>query len=361
MTKVRVLIATFNRSALLRRAIDSVLKQDFADWRLEIVDDASTDDTADVARTYSDPRIEYRRNPENVGGKHGDIAILKAFIARCDADYCVYLCDDDYWLPADLLTRQVAAMEQHPSLAFVQGGVAQVFPAPVDKLVPNEKYMLYRFLDAERRVVFTKGLLPAGVLTGYEYLSLFAADPKNRNIVAGATLFRTAALRSAGAISRAIVAGVRWQAGYALSCGTAMQGDVLYFDEPAVMCAVDFGSASFRGTQLAHMMDALHSVDAAFGSEVSQIEIRNIRDRMAWSVVHTYVCNKFGHKFGWFKGNALGDISSHFEPPILAAEFLRVIDEKDIPISDAARDVIRHSDGGASPAHWPEILARLAA
>jgi hypothetical protein len=250
-------------------------------------------------------------------------------------------------------------MEQHPSLAFVQAGVAQVFPAPVEKLVPNEKYLLYRFLDAERRVVFTKGLLPSGVLTGLEYLSLFAADPKNRNIVVGATLFRLDAFKRAGALDRAI--RVRWQAGPALLAGAAMQGDVLYFDEPAVACAVDFGSASFRGTQQDHMLDALNSVYAAFGEAAEQIEIRNIRDRMAWSVIHTYVCNKFGHKFGWFKGNALGDISSHFEPPIRAAEFLRVIDEKDIPIREAARDVIRHSDDDASPEHWPEILARLAA
>jgi glycosyltransferase involved in cell wall biosynthesis len=74
--KVSVVVATYNRGALLPETIESVLKQRFQDFELIIVDDGSTDQTQDVLRAYED-RIHYvhqeNRGPSaarNLGVRH---------------------------------------------------------------------------------------------------------------------------------------------------------------------------------------------------------------------------------------------------------------------------------------------------
>ncbi|MFA6564737.1 MAG: glycosyltransferase family A protein [Verrucomicrobiia bacterium] len=65
---VSVLIPVFNAEAHLAEAIESVLAQRFADWELIIVDDASTDRTGKIARSYADGnRIRYFRSEHNLG------------------------------------------------------------------------------------------------------------------------------------------------------------------------------------------------------------------------------------------------------------------------------------------------------
>ena len=56
---VSIILPTYNRAALLPRAIDSVLAQSFTDWELLIWDDGSTDNTSTVVQAYKDARIRY--------------------------------------------------------------------------------------------------------------------------------------------------------------------------------------------------------------------------------------------------------------------------------------------------------------
>ncbi|MCX6901152.1 MAG: glycosyltransferase family 2 protein, partial [Verrucomicrobia bacterium] len=65
---VSVLIPAYNAEAHLAEAIESVLDQRFTDWELIIVDDASTDRTAEIAQSCADGnRIRYFRNERNLG------------------------------------------------------------------------------------------------------------------------------------------------------------------------------------------------------------------------------------------------------------------------------------------------------
>src|ERR1044072_1742318 len=64
---VSVVLPTFNRAAMLPHAIASVQSQTWTDWELIVVDDCSTDNTAEILRQHSiaDPRLRVIRNETN--------------------------------------------------------------------------------------------------------------------------------------------------------------------------------------------------------------------------------------------------------------------------------------------------------
>ena len=64
---VSVVIPAYNRAATICAAMESVLRQTYADFELLIVDDCSSDGTLDAAARLSDPRIRLIKSPENAG------------------------------------------------------------------------------------------------------------------------------------------------------------------------------------------------------------------------------------------------------------------------------------------------------
>jgi len=110
--RVTVGIPTWNRSALLREALDSVLAQTLRDIEVFVLDDGSTDDTAEVMATYDDPRVRYVRNERNLGHPDNVTQIL----TTGTAPYVAMLFDDDVMFP-DHLERTVALLDAHPSAA----------------------------------------------------------------------------------------------------------------------------------------------------------------------------------------------------------------------------------------------------
>jgi len=65
--RVSVLVPAFNAERFVEAAISSVLAQTFTDWEIVALDDASTDRTLEILRTYTDPRIRIERNETNLG------------------------------------------------------------------------------------------------------------------------------------------------------------------------------------------------------------------------------------------------------------------------------------------------------
>jgi glycosyltransferase involved in cell wall biosynthesis len=95
-----VLIPTYNRELLLKRAIDSVLQQSHSEYELIVIDDGSTDGTAEVVRSYSaqvGSRIRYEWQTNN-----GKSVALNRGLAVASADWVAFLDSDDYWAPNKL-------------------------------------------------------------------------------------------------------------------------------------------------------------------------------------------------------------------------------------------------------------------
>ena len=109
--RVSVIIPTYNRANLVCRAIDSALAQTHPDIEIIVVDDGSTDDTAERLAIY-DQRIRVIRQPNAGVG-----AARNSGIALAGGEFIAFLDSDDDWLPWKL-SAQIAAFQQRPELQF---------------------------------------------------------------------------------------------------------------------------------------------------------------------------------------------------------------------------------------------------
>ena len=108
MELVSVIMPTYNCGRFIAESIRSVIAQTCTNWELIIVDDCSTDDTAQIVASFADKRIHYMRNDYNSGAALTRNKALREAQGR----YIAFLDADDVWAP-EKLTRQIAFMEQH--------------------------------------------------------------------------------------------------------------------------------------------------------------------------------------------------------------------------------------------------------
>jgi glycosyltransferase involved in cell wall biosynthesis len=107
--KITVLMPVYNCELYVREAIESILNQTFTDFELLIIDDASTDATATIVKTYTDSRIQLIEKLVNTGYTNSlnqGLKIAKGkYIARMDGD--------DSCKP-ERFAKQLAYLEAHP-------------------------------------------------------------------------------------------------------------------------------------------------------------------------------------------------------------------------------------------------------
>lgn len=103
---VTAIITTHNRKKLLKRAVESVFKQTYANIELIVVDDASTDGTDEYCQALPLQYI-YIPKEESKGGNYARNQGVKA----AKGEYVAFLDDDDYWLP-EKIKKQVALIEE---------------------------------------------------------------------------------------------------------------------------------------------------------------------------------------------------------------------------------------------------------
>jgi glycosyltransferase involved in cell wall biosynthesis len=108
MPKVSVIIPTYNRLPMLTEAIHSVLKQDFEDFELIVVDDGSTDGTIEEIRKFGG-RVRLLQHPENRGVS---AARNKGFL-HAKGKYIAFLDSDDLWVKGKLKI-QVTFLDDNP-------------------------------------------------------------------------------------------------------------------------------------------------------------------------------------------------------------------------------------------------------
>ena len=124
--QITVIIPVYNGAQYLTEAIESVIAQTYAADEVIIIDDGSTDGSADIVKRFS-PTVHYHWQPNGGAGaarNRGVSLAHGAFLAFLDAD--------DLWL-RDKLARQVAALESDRSLDMVFGQVQQFYSPELDE------------------------------------------------------------------------------------------------------------------------------------------------------------------------------------------------------------------------------------
>jgi glycosyltransferase involved in cell wall biosynthesis len=107
---VTIVIPTYNRASQLGRSISSVLGQTYGDFELIIVDDASTDNTAEIIGTLGDKRVKYIRREQNGGAA----AARNTGIRAATGELVGFNDSDDEWC-TEKLQRQMETFQELPS------------------------------------------------------------------------------------------------------------------------------------------------------------------------------------------------------------------------------------------------------
>ena len=161
MSSVSVVIPCYKYGHFLEEAVTSVLDdQEGVDVRVLIIDDASPDDSADVARKIAarDPRVEVAVHAAN----KGNIATFnEGLLEWADGDYCVLVSADDRLTPG-ALRRARDLLDAHPEVGFVYGHPLWVMhgaPLPAARMRvrgwsvwPGQWWLERRFRQAENPI-----------------------------------------------------------------------------------------------------------------------------------------------------------------------------------------------------------------
>lgn len=118
LSKVTIMIPTYNQSKYLAQAIESALNQDYPNLEVVVSDDASTDDTVDIVSRYlSDPRLTYYKNEVNLGRVRN---YRKTLVERANGKYVLNLDGDDWLVNNSYISKAVAILDDD-EIAMVFG------------------------------------------------------------------------------------------------------------------------------------------------------------------------------------------------------------------------------------------------
>lgn len=133
---VSVIIPTYNRKELAIKAINSVLSQTYSYIEIVVMDDASTDGTSatilELAKKHSN--IVCIKNESNLGFARN----LNKGISLARGEYIARLDDDDLWIDARKIEKQVNFLENNKGYVLVGGGVVKINKAGKEVI----KYLL---------------------------------------------------------------------------------------------------------------------------------------------------------------------------------------------------------------------------
>lgn len=136
---ISVLMTCYNRETLIAESIESVLKSDYSDFELIIVDDNSTDNSLEIIYKFAeiDPRIKVFANSKNLG----DYPNRNYAASKAKGKYIKYVDSDDL-ISSNCLREMVNSMENYPEAAL--GICANTNNYPI-QLYPSESYETHFF------------------------------------------------------------------------------------------------------------------------------------------------------------------------------------------------------------------------
>ena len=145
MPFVSVIMPAYNSAAFVEDAINSVLKQTYTNFELIVINDCSTDTTADTILRIAatDDRIRFFENEKNSG-----VSFTRNFgISKADGEYVAFLDSDDMWRE-DKLQKQIDLLAAHPDavIAYTASSFIDYSGKPYNYIMAAELQMTYKML-----------------------------------------------------------------------------------------------------------------------------------------------------------------------------------------------------------------------
>ena len=119
MSKITVILFTYNRTYYLKLAIESIVNQTYKDYELYIMDNGSSPDTFEIIKPYLCEKIKYHRNPVNSRNY-----VNEAF-TKGEGEYLLITHDDDIMM-SNMLEKEVEILENNQNCVMVGCNVALI-------------------------------------------------------------------------------------------------------------------------------------------------------------------------------------------------------------------------------------------
>jgi len=250
---ISVIVPAHNASRTILRALDSARAQGWSPMEIIVVDDASTDGTAEIVAALSGQGVRLLRLQQNGGAARARNAGLKT----ANGKYIAFLDADDAWYP-DKLRRQVEVLESNPAVSFVT----------CDSEYVEEQGRMSR---PSQHACYA----PSSGANAWKTLLAYNFVPTPT------VLARRECLMRAGEFNSALPLGEDWDMWIRL----ALQGELAVIPEVLVTIYLIAGSLSNR-----HIMQerrllepAVERYVAQCSSRLTRAEIRSVRGRRSFA------------------------------------------------------------------------------
>jgi GT2 family glycosyltransferase len=291
---VSAIIPTYNRAYCVTRAIDSVLAQTYANVEVVVIDDGSTDNTAEVIRERygQEPRARYvhQQNAGVSAARNTGLSCARGeFLALCDSD--------DFWHPWKL-AAQVAALDQFPEVGLVWTEMEAVDPTGriIDPRHLKNMYAGYRnFTEDElftsRYPMRTLAPHAAGPL---DQATFYVGNVFSQMLTGGlaptsTSIFRRERIEKVGLFDTSMRIGED----YNFLLRAAREGKVGYIDAPSMQYQRGLTDHLSQGThRLAGALNHLKSITPFLERDRASIQLS---DRQIWQLlaeVHCWIGEK---------------------------------------------------------------------
>jgi len=179
---VEVRVPTYKRNLLLRRALSSLQKQTYPNWRAIIFDDSEEGEAEEVYKEFQSERIIYRKNPKNLGvaGNLDQAFLTKAYT---QADFAFVLEDDNVLYPEFIQKNIQAIFASGCSIVrcdqeyWVQDGY-NYYKTSDSILTPWFETGIYKPVDLWWRMLFTVSISNGGIFWKTDAKSNLQIGPK---------------------------------------------------------------------------------------------------------------------------------------------------------------------------------------
>ena len=148
MPKVSIAVPVYNCEKYVAQSLASLLAQTYGDFELVISDNASTDGTEEVCRSFAsmDARVRYIRRTENIGGPGN----FRYVFSQCSGAYHKWSTADDYWHPA-FLEEAVAVLDENSDVVLCYPKTRLIGP---DGATLSDYNDMLHLVDASPRMRF---------------------------------------------------------------------------------------------------------------------------------------------------------------------------------------------------------------